>query len=150
MGRHKGTKNKVVKAVEQVEVVKPVEHPIVPQETISEPVKKKVVKKDEFVLAKTTDREIVVAVNKLGFEIVHVSGAGSVHNPKVFFIKVNLDKLCEVVEDEKMNNVEPADYKEIVDRINASRVQGIKEYEASGAKKRKLNAEIVPSEFIDA
>lgn len=104
---------------------------------------------DPLVLIKTIDRDVVkIAVTDLRYEIVHMSGSGSPHNPKIFFIKVQQDKLSEKLTPEQIDNIEAAEMSEIEALINKSRERGMKEYDTSGARRRKLNAEIQPSEFF--
>lgn len=104
---------------------------------------------EALVLIKTTDKDVVkIAVTDLKYEIVHMSGSGSPHNPKIFFIKVQQNKLSEKLTPEQVDNIEAAEMSEIEELINKSRERGQKEYDSSGARRRKLNAEIQPSEFF--
>jgi hypothetical protein len=145
MARPKGSKNKEAQVVETA--VEPVAEAPKPEPVVGEA--KEAPKKAEKVLIKTGDRDVVAAANKLKYEVKHISGYGSVHSPKVFFLVVDMEKLAEEVP-ERMENVELADASEIALLVKASKERGAKEYAESGAQKRKLNSEIKPSEFYDA
>lgn len=150
MGRPKSTKNKELNTVQETPKQENVNTEAGQSETDVKPEIKTSESKNELTLVKTLDRELVVAANELKYSVVHVSGSGSPHNPKIFFLSVNLDKLAEKVGDDKMNNAEPADKSEIDQLIVKSRNRGIKELKESGAQKRKMDQEIQPSQFFDA
>lgn len=150
MGRPKGTKNKKTVVVE---TQPPIDNEAIqpdgqveaqPETPIVEPKKSKV---EDYILVKTSNRNIVVKCNSLKFEVVHISGSGAVNNPKVFFIKILKSKLAPLLNDDEKNDVDDAETTEIDALIKNSKARGSKEYEASSARKKKLNGEIQPSEF---
>lgn len=112
-----------------------------------EEVKPQEIKAEPVVLVKTMNRDVVVKANGLKFEVSHISGTGAVHRPKVFFLKVKYSKLLEKLTEEEAKDVEPAEIKEIGELVKQSNIRQMKEYQNSGAKKRKMEQEIAPSEF---
>jgi hypothetical protein len=104
-------------------------------------------KEPEIVLCKTMNKKIVSMAMETGFEIVHISGYGSKNNPKIWFLKGDIDKLFKKISKDEQDYIEPAVNQEIQDRIKHSKEQGLKDYANSGVHKRQLNAEIKPSEF---
>jgi hypothetical protein len=138
MGRPKGIKNKVeaVELQEKEQVVTEAQ-----TEQAQTEVKAKA-KKEEFVLIKTSNKDVVVKANELKFQVVHISGYGTVNNPKVFFMNVLESKLREKLTEEEIKDVDGADLSEIGNLVKLSREKGNREQQESNAHKRKLNQEI--------
>lgn len=134
--------NKVVEAPEVIVEVQTEPAPV------AAAVKEEPVRTDGTILIKTMNRAVVAKAIALKFEVAHMSGYGTPHSPKIFFIRVDEDRLRKELTEEEINDVDGAADHEIADLVKISADKGRKDYEASGAKRRKLNSEIQPSEYF--
>ena len=92
----------------------------------------------EIVLVKTINRYIVAQLIELDKKVIvkHISGTGQNKDPKNWYIEVSIGTLNKLSQ-ENQNELLPATYLEIEQRIGKSKIIKEKEKIESGAQKRK-------------